>query len=79
MATKRSEQPLDEGGEHGPVCPVHAGSWVRATEHRDLMSQHEKLDVLGADVRPISRTSPITCWKMRYSNRRDTAAIMSNR
>jgi hypothetical protein len=47
MATKRSGQPLDEGGEHGPVCPVHAGSWVRATEHRDLMSQHEKLDVLG--------------------------------
>ena len=47
MAAQPLGQPLDEGGEHGPVGPVHAWSWVGATEHRDLMSQHEELDVLG--------------------------------
>jgi hypothetical protein len=30
-------------------------------------------------VRPISRTSPSTCWKIRYSSRSDTAAIMPGR
>ena len=47
MATQRSGQPPDEGGEHGPVCPVQAWSWVGAAEHGDLVPQHEELDVLG--------------------------------
>lgn len=47
MATEGLGQPPDEGGEHGPVCPVDAGSWVGAPEHRDLVPQHEELDVLG--------------------------------
>ena len=47
MATQRSGQPLDERGEHGPVCPVQAGSGVRATEHGDLVPEDEQLDVLG--------------------------------
>ena len=47
MATQRSGQPPDERGEHGPVCPVQAGSGVGAAEHGDLVPQHEQLDVLG--------------------------------
>ena len=37
MATQRVGQPLDERGEHGPVCPVQVGSGVRAAEHGDLV------------------------------------------
>src|SRR3954451_4112577 len=47
MATKRAWQPLDEGGEHGPVRPVHTWSWVGAAQDGDLVAQHEELDVLG--------------------------------
>src|SRR3954471_3902749 len=47
MATQRSGQPCDEGGEHGPVRPVQARSWVGATQDGDLLAQHEELDVLG--------------------------------
>ena len=31
---------------------------------------------LVEDVRPSSRTSPSTCWKIRYNSRSDTAAII---
>ena len=47
MATQCSGQPPDEGGEHGPVRPVHARSWVGAAQDGDLVAQHEELDVLG--------------------------------
>jgi hypothetical protein len=39
--------PPRDGGEHGPVRPVQARTWVGATEHSDLVPQHKKLDVLG--------------------------------
>ncbi len=48
MAAQRSRQPPDERGEHGPVRPLQAGSGVGAAQHRDLVPQHEELDVLGA-------------------------------
>ena len=47
MATQCSGQPPDEGGEHGPVRPVQAWSWVGAAQDGDLVAQHEELDVLG--------------------------------
>ena len=47
MATQGSGQPPDEGGEHGPIGPVQAWSWVGAAEHGDLVPQHEQFDVLG--------------------------------
>ena len=47
MATQCSGQPPHEGGEHGPVRPVHARSWVGAAQDGDLVAQHEELDVLG--------------------------------
>jgi hypothetical protein len=46
MATQRSGQPPHERGEHGPVGPVHARSWVGAAQDGDLVAQHEELDVL---------------------------------
>jgi hypothetical protein len=36
------------------------------------VAQHEELNILAADVRPISRTNPTTCKKIKYSNRNDT-------
>ena len=47
MARSCSGQPPDEGGEDGPVRPVHARSWVGAAQDGDLVAQHEELDVLG--------------------------------
>ena len=47
MAAQCSGQPLDEGGEDGPVRPVQARSWVGAAEYGDLVPQHEQFDVLG--------------------------------
>ena len=78
MATQCSGQPLDEGGEHGPVRPVHEWSWG-ATEHRDFMPQHEELNVLGGGCARRQQDQPITCWKIRYSSRSDTPEIMPGR
>ena len=47
VATQRLGQPLDERGEHGPVCPFQAWSWVGAAQDGDLVAQHEELDILG--------------------------------
>jgi hypothetical protein len=48
MATQRSRQPPDEGGEDGPVRPVQAwSSRVGAAKHGDLVPQDEEVDVLG--------------------------------
>ena len=47
MATQCAWQPPHEGGEHGPVGPIHAWSWVGAAQDGDLVPQHEELDVLG--------------------------------
>ena len=47
MATQRSGQPPDEGGEDRPVHPIHMRSRVGAAQDGDLVAQHEELDVLG--------------------------------
>jgi len=47
MAAQCSGQPLDEGGEHGPVGPVHAWSWIGTAQDCDLVPQHKEFDVLG--------------------------------
>jgi hypothetical protein len=36
-----------ERGDHGPVRPVQARTWVGAAQDGDLVTQHEQLDVLG--------------------------------
>ena len=48
VATQCAGQPPDESGEHGPVRPVHARSWVGPAQDGDLVPQHEELDVLGS-------------------------------
>jgi hypothetical protein len=72
MATQGSGQPPHEGGEHGPVRPVHAWSRVGTAQDGDLVAQHEQFNVLGGGLRPISRTSPSTCRRIKYSSRSDT-------
>ena len=47
VAPQRVGQPPHERGEHGPVRPVHAWSWVGAAQDGDLVAQHEELDVLA--------------------------------
>ena len=39
MATQRAGQPPHERGEHGPVRPVQARTWVGATKHGDLAAE----------------------------------------
>ena len=46
MATQAAGKPPDEGGEHGPVRPVHTWSRVGSPEDSDLMTQHEHLHLL---------------------------------
>ena len=38
--------PPHERGEHGPVRPIQARSWVGTAQNSDLVAQHEELDVL---------------------------------
>ena len=47
MATQRAGQPPHERGEHGPVGPIQAWSWMGAAQDGDFVAQHEELDVLG--------------------------------
>ena len=46
MAPQRSRQPPHERGEHGPVRPVQAWTWVGAAQNGELVTQHPELDVL---------------------------------
>ena len=47
VATHCSGQPQNERGEDRSVRPVQTWSWVGATQDRDLVAQHEELNVLG--------------------------------
>ena len=47
MATQRPGQPPHQGGEHGPVHPVQARTWVGAAEYGDLVAQHELAVLAG--------------------------------
>jgi hypothetical protein len=75
------------GSDVGNVdAPAHAG--VQVGGARCAQTRRHRLRTEGAsasrrgstplaeDVRPISRMSPSTCWKIRYKRRSDTSAIM---
>jgi hypothetical protein len=47
VTTQCAGQPPHERGEHGPVRPIQARTRVGATQHGDLVTQHEELDILG--------------------------------
>jgi hypothetical protein len=71
MAAQCSGQPPDEGGEHGPVCPVQRGlGLVRRSTATSCRRTRSSMSFVE-DARPISRTSPSVCWKIRYSSRSD--------
>jgi hypothetical protein len=61
-------QSSDEGGEHRPVRQVQARRRVGSAEDGDLVTQHEQLDVLDADVRPSSNDHPRSWMKIRYED-----------
>jgi len=44
---RTSAQSLGEGGEHGPIRPIHARTRVGAAQDGHLVAQHEEFDVLG--------------------------------
>jgi hypothetical protein len=48
VAAQCARQAPGEGGEHGAVRPRQARPGAElSTQHRDLVAQHEDLDVLG--------------------------------
>jgi hypothetical protein len=48
-------------------------------EHGDLVRSTTNSTSLVDVVRPSSKSSLRTCWKIKYDNRSDTAAIMPHR
>jgi hypothetical protein len=51
--------------------PVQTWSGVGAVGHGGLLRNTRISTSLVADAWPISRTSPDTCWKIRFSSRSD--------
>ena len=86
MATQRSGQPLDEGGEDRPVCPVHAWSRVGAAKHGDLVPEHEEFDVPGGgraahlqDQPQYVRTDQVEQPKRHIGDHAQSLAIINRR
>jgi hypothetical protein len=73
MTTQRLRRPLDQGGEHGPVRPVHVRSRVGAAQHSDLKAQQEELEVLGGGRADREWDQSEHRQKIKYSSRNDTA------
>ena len=78
MATQRSGQPPHEGGEHGPVRPVQAWSWVGAAQDGDLVAQHEELDVLGGGRAAHQQDQPEHLPEDQVQQPQRHAGIMSD-
>jgi hypothetical protein len=71
MATQRSGQPPHERGEHGPVRPVHARSWVGAAQDGDLVRSTRSSTSLWRTCGPSAGPAE-HLQKIKYSNRSDT-------
>ena len=78
MATQCAGQPPDERGEHGPVRPVQARSWVGAAQHGDLVAQHEELDVLGGGRAAQQQDQPEHLPEDQVQQPQRHAGIMSD-
>ena len=79
MATQRFGQPRDEGGEHGPVRPVQAWSWVGATQDGDLVAQHEEFDILGGGGSAHQQDQPKHLPEDQVRQPQRHSGIMSDR
>ncbi len=78
MATHCSRQPRDERGEHGPVRPVQARSWVGAPQDSDLVTQYEELDVLRGGRAAHQHDKPEHLPKDQVQQPQRHAGIMSD-
>jgi hypothetical protein len=54
----RAGQQARESSKHGSVCPVHPRPGHPASQHRDLVAQHEQLGVLGGRAPRQQRKPP---------------------
>ena len=79
MATQRSGQPPHESGEHGPVRPVHARTWVGAAQHGDLVAQHEELNILGGGRAGDQQDQPEHLQEDQVQQPQRHVGIMSDR
>ena len=79
MATQRSGQTSHEGGEHGPVGPVQAWSWVGAAQDGDFVAQHEEFDVLGGGRSGHQQEQPEHLLEDQVEQPQRHAGIMSDR
>ena len=77
VATQCSGQPPHERGEHGPVRPVQAGTWVGAAQDGDLLAQHEELDVLGGGRATRQQDQPEHLQEDQIQQPQRHAGIMS--
>ena len=78
MATQCAGQPPHERGEHGPVRPVQAWSWVGAAQDGDLVAQHEELDVLGGGRAAQQQDQPEHLPEDQVQQPQRHAGIMSD-
>ena len=78
MATQCAGQPPHERGEHGPVRPVQARSWVGAAQDGDLVAQHEELDVLGGGRAARQQDQPEHLPEDQVEQPQRHAGIMSD-
>ena len=78
MATQCSGQPPDERGEHGPVRPIQARSWVGPAQDGDLVAQQQELDVLGGRRTAQQQDQPEHLTKDEVEQPQRHAGIMSD-
>jgi hypothetical protein len=78
MEAQCSGQPPDEGGEHGPVHPVQAWSWVAAAQDGNLVA-HEELDVLADGPAAHQQDQPEHLPEDQVQQRQRHTRIMPNR
>jgi hypothetical protein len=72
-------QRRDEGGEHGPVRPIQARSWIGATQDGDLVPQHKQLDILGGGRTAHQQDQPKHLPEDQVEQAQRHAGIMSDR
>jgi hypothetical protein len=79
MSRHCAGQQPHEPGEHGPVRPIQARSWVGAAQDGDLVAQHEELDVLGGGHATPQQDQPEHLPEDQVQQPQGHAGIMSDR